>query len=132
MGQNIKNPTLPERARRFGGLDFNMNARMQVDAKIGDKLTLPINYNTQANFEFENQLNLNYIGKDDEILKQFQLGNVNFTTKSTLIPSATSLFGVKTQLQFGKMFVTGVLANQRGQRQSMGLEGGTATQSFQL
>lgn len=132
FGQNIKNPTLPERARRFGGLDFNMNARMQVDAKIGDKLTLPINYNTLANFEFENQLNLNYIGKDDEILKQFQLGNVNFQTKSTLIPSATSLFGVKTQLQFGKMFVTGVLANQRGQRQSMGLEGGTATQTFQL
>ncbi|MFN4313154.1 MAG: cell surface protein SprA [Chitinophagaceae bacterium] len=132
MGQNIKNPTLPERARRFGGLDFNMNARMQVDAKIGDKLTLPINYNTLSNFEFENQLNLNYIGKDDEILKQFQLGTINFTTKSTLIPSVNTLFGVKTQLQFGKWFVTGVLANQRGQRQTAGLEGGASTQSFRL
>jgi cell surface protein SprA len=132
QGQNIKNPTIPERARKNGGLDFNMNAQLQVDANIGDKLKLPINYNTLANFEFENQLNLNYTGKDDEIIKQFQLGNVNFVSKGTLIPGAQSLFGIKTQLQFGKLFITGVLANQRAQRQTMGLEGGTATQNFSL
>ncbi|HYK55346.1 MAG TPA: hypothetical protein VEV15_02640, partial [Flavisolibacter sp.] len=50
QGQNIKNPTLPERARRTGGFDFNQNAQLQVDAKIGDKIHLPINYNTLANF----------------------------------------------------------------------------------
>ncbi len=109
-----------------------MNAQLQVDANIGDKLKLPINYNTLANFEFENQLNLNYQGKNDEIIKQFQLGNVNFTSKGTLIPGAQSLFGIKTQLQFGKLFITGVLANQRSQRQSLGLQGGSATQIFSL
>lgn len=132
QGQNINNPTLPERARRNGGLDFNMNSQLQVDAQIGDKLKLPINYNTLANFEFENQLNLNYQGKDDEIIKQFQLGNVNFASKGTLIPGAQSLFGIKTQAQFGKLFVTGVLANQRAQRQTLGLQGGAATQTFSL
>lgn len=132
QNQNIQNPTLPERARKNGGLDFNMNAQLQVDAQIGDKLKLPINYNTLANFEFENQLNLNYQGKDDEIIKQFQLGNINFATKGTLLPPIQSLFGVKTQLQFGKLFITGVLANQRAQRQTVGLEGGTAAQFFSL
>ncbi|RYY60155.1 MAG: cell surface protein SprA [Chitinophagaceae bacterium] len=132
QGQNIKNPTLPERARRNGGLDFNMNAQLQVDAQIGDKLKLPINYNTLANFDFENQLNLNYQGKDDEIIKQFQLGNVNFTSKGTLIPGAQSLFGVKTQAQFGKLYMTGVLANQRAQRQTTSLQGGAASQTFAL
>ncbi len=132
QGQKINNPTLPERARRNGGLDFDMDARFQVDANIGDKLRLPINYNTAANFEFENQLNLNYLGKDDEIVKQFQLGNVAFNSKGTLIPSVNSLFGVRTQLQFGKLFVTGVLANQRAQRQSMQLQGGAASMDFSL
>ena len=56
-------------------------------------------------------------------LKQFQVGNINFTSKGTLIPGAQSLFGIKTQLQFGKLFVTGVLANQRSQRQSLGIAG---------
>ena len=43
QGQNIKNPTLPERARKMGNFDFNMNAQFQVDARIGDKINLPIN-----------------------------------------------------------------------------------------
>ncbi|MES1217306.1 MAG: cell surface protein SprA, partial [Bacteroidota bacterium] len=132
QGQNIKNPTLPERARRNGGFDFNMNSQLQVDGNIGDKLKLPINYNTLANFDFENQLKLDYHGKDDEIIKQFQLGNVNFTSKGTLIPGAQSLFGIKTQLQFGKLYITSVLANQRSQRQSAGLQGGSSSQNFSI
>ncbi len=130
QGQNIKNPTLPERARKTGGLDFNENAQLQVDAKIGDKINLPINYNTLANFDFENQLKFDYQGKEDEILKSFQAGTINWQSKGTLIPGAQSLFGVKSQLQFGKVFVTGALANQRSNRQSVGLQGGSATQSF--
>lgn len=132
QGQNIKNPTLPERARKNGGFDFNMNSQLQVDANIGDKLKLPINYNTLATFDYENQLKLDYQGQDDEILKIFQAGNVNFSSKGTLIPGAQSLFGIKTQLQFGKLFITSVLANQRSTRQSLGLQGGSATQNFIL
>src|SRR6218665_2191072 len=67
QGQRIDNPTLPERARKNGGLDLNMNAQVNVNANIGDKLRFPINYNTLANFDVENQLKLDYTGKDDEI-----------------------------------------------------------------
>ena len=130
QGQKINNPTLPERSRNYGGLDFDMNSQFQVDASIGDKLRLPINYNTLANFNFENQLKLDYQGKDDEILKIFQAGNTSFTSKGTLIPGAQSLFGLKTQLQFGKLFVTTVFANQRSQRQSLGVQGSSSTQTF--
>jgi len=132
QGQHIKNPTLPERARRTGGFDFNQNAQLQVDAKIGDKINLPINYNTLANFDFENQLKFDYQGKEDEILKTFQAGTINWSSKGTLIPGAQSLFGIKSQLQFGKLFVTGALANQRSNRQTVGLQGGSATQQFSL
>jgi len=132
QGQNIKNPTLPERARRNGGFDFNMNSQLQMDAQIGEKLKLPINYNTLANFNFENQLKLDFKGKDDDIVKMFQAGNTNFASKGTLIPGAQSLFGVKTQLQFGKLFVTTVLANQQSQRQTMGLQGGSSAQRFSV
>ena len=130
QGQNIKNPTLPESARKNGGFDFNMNSNINVIANIGDKLKLPINYNTLANFDFENQLKLDYKGMDDEIIKSIEAGNVSYTSKGTLIPSAQSLFGIKASLQFGKLFVTGVLANQKAQRQSLALQGGAATTTF--
>ncbi len=131
QGQNIKNPTLPERARKNGGFDFDMNANVNVIANIGNKLKLPINYNTLANFDFENQLKLDYKGMDDEIIKSIEAGNISYNSKGTLIPSAQSLFGLKTQLQFGKVFITGVLANQKAQRQSLALQGGATTQRFE-
>ncbi|HSN08550.1 MAG TPA: cell surface protein SprA, partial [Hanamia sp.] len=132
QGQNVKNPTLPERARRNGGFDFNMAAQLNVLANIGDKMKFPISYNTLANFDFTNQLKLDYTGTEDEILKRFEAGNVSFPLRSNLIPGAQSLFGVKTQLQFGKLFITGVLANQKSQRQSMNLQGGNAATQFTI
>ena len=132
QGQNIKNPTLAERARKNGGLDFNMATQLNVNANIGDKLKFPISYNTLANFDFTNQLKLDYTGKDDEILKRFEAGNVTFPSRSTLIPGAQSLFGIKTELQFGKLFVTAILANQKSQRQSVNLQGGSAAQKFEF
>jgi cell surface protein SprA len=132
QGQNIKNPTLPERARKNGGFDFNMNAQLNVNANIGDKLKFPISYNTLANFDFTNQLKLDYAGNDDEILKRFEAGNVSFPSRSTLIPGAQSLFGIKTQLQFGKLYITTILASQKSQRQSVNLQGGSAAQQFEF
>lgn len=130
QGQNVKNPTLPENARKNGGFDFDMSAMLNVNANIGNKLKFPISYNTLANFDFSNQLKLDYVGTDDEIVKKFEAGNISFPSKSTFIPGAQSLFGLKAQLQFGKLFITGVLANQKSQRQSVDLQGGTASQQF--
>ncbi len=128
QGQNIANPTLPERARKNGGLDFDMNAQVNVNANIGDKLKFPINYNTLANFGQDNQLKLDYTGVDDEIIKRLEAGNVQFPSRSNFIPGSQQLFGIKSQLQFGKLNVTAVLANQKSQRQSVNLQGGAASQ----
>ncbi|RZS68914.1 cell surface protein SprA [Pseudobacter ginsenosidimutans] len=132
QGQNIKNPSLPERARRNGGFDFDMNANLSVIGNIGDKLKLPINYNTLANMDFENQLKLDYTGTDDEIIKRIEAGNVSWTSKGSLIPGAQQLFGIKTELQFGKLSVSAVMANQRSQRQSMNVAGGSSNMYFEF
>ena len=131
QGQNIENPTLPERARKNGGFDFDMNANLAVNASIGDKLKFPLNYNTLSNLSFDNQIKLDYKGKVDEVIKSIEAGNISYQSRGSLIPSTQNLFGVKTQLQFGKVLVTAALANQRSQRQSVGLQGGAATQTFQ-
>ena len=130
QGQDIQNPTLPESARKTGGFDFNESANLNVLGNIGSKLKLPISYNTQANFDFENQLKLDYTGGPDEIIKKIEAGNVSFTTKSTLMTGAQSLFGIKTQLQFGKLTVTAVLANERSQKQSVNSAGGASVTSY--
>ena len=132
QGQNINNPTLPEKARKNGGLDFGMNAQVNVIANIGDKLKFPINYNTIANFGQDNQLKLDYVGFDDEVIKRFEAGAVQFQSRSNFIPGAQQLFGLKTQLQFGKLNITAVLANQKSTRQTANLQGGASAQLIDL
>ncbi|WP_295116632.1 cell surface protein SprA [uncultured Chitinophaga sp.] len=131
-GQNIKNPVLVERARKNGGFAFDMDINMNVTGKIGDKLKILTNYNTQSTFDYENQIKLEYTGYDDEIIKKIEAGNVSFPLRSQLISGIQSLFGVKTQLQFGKLMVTSVLSNQKSQKQTMTLKGGTQTTDFAI
>jgi cell surface protein SprA len=132
QGQKTENPALPENARKTGGFDFNMNANINANASIGNVLKLPISYNTLANFDFMNQLKLEYTGGTDAIIKKIEAGNISFSTRSTLIPGAQSLFGIKTNLQFGKLYVSGVLASQRSQTQSINSQSGATTSSFQF
>ncbi|WP_159445111.1 T9SS outer membrane translocon Sov/SprA [Filimonas lacunae] len=127
MGQRIDNPSLSEAARKTGGFDFDMNANLSMIANIGNKLKLPINYNTLANFDFENQLKLDYKGMDDEIIRSIEAGNISFQTRSSLVSGVQSLFGVKTQLQFGRLGITAAIANQRSEKKSATLAGGGAT-----
>ncbi len=130
LGQNIKNPTLPERARKNGGFDFDMNANFGLNAKIGDKLNFPVTYNTLANFQFENQLKLDYSGNTDAIIKRIEAGNISFPAKGSLMPGASALFGLKTELQFGKLYITTVLANQNSNKQQVQMAGGSGLQQF--
>jgi cell surface protein SprA len=85
QGQNVKNPTLPERARKNGGFDFDANTNFSMNASIGDKLKFPINLNSLSNLGFDNQIKLSYKGKKDEVIKNIEAGNINYVSRSTLI-----------------------------------------------
>ncbi len=130
QGQKTLNPTLPESARSSGGFDFKMNTNFNANATIGNKLKLPLSYNTLANFDYLNQLKLDYKGKDDEIIKSINAGNMSWQSRGTLLPSYQNLFGLKAQLQFGKLFVTAAIAQQKSQTQSQALKGGATTSNF--
>lgn len=128
----IDNPTLQERMRKTTTFDFDQTIQMNLNAQIGERLKLGVNYNTQATFEFENQLKLNFSGSDDDIIRKIEAGNVTLPLPGTLITGSQSLFGVKTEMQFGKLNVTTIFSQQKGQSSVMNLEGGAQTQLFEV
>ncbi len=130
--QNIENPTLPERARRQGNFDFDMNINMSVVGQIGDKMKLNTNYNTQATFDFENQVKLNYEGTEDEIVQLLEAGNVSFPLNSQLIQGSQSLFGIKSKLKFGRLTVTSVVSQQQSKRENITIQGGAQMRDFEI
>ena len=135
FGLNIsktENPTLPVKLQTIPTFDFKEKIQMNVTGTIGDKLTLGVNYNTDAMFEFENRTKLQYAGKEDEILKKVEAGDVTLPLTGTLITGSYSLFGLKTEMQFGKLTVTTVLSQQKGQTSVINATGGAQLTDFNI
>ncbi len=130
--QNIQNPTLVQRAQKYGIFDFDMDMNVNLLAQVGDKLKLNISNNTKATFDYQNVQKLEYTGKEDEIIKKIEAGNISFPLRSTLVSGVQSLFGLKTQLQFGKLWVTAAISQQKSKRQSITVQGGAQTQTFAI
>ena len=135
FGINIsktENPTLPVKLQTIPTFDFKEKIQMNVTGTIGDKMTLGINYNTDAMFEFENRTKLQYAGKEDEILKKVEAGDVTLPLTGTLITGSYSLFGLKTEMQFGKLTVTTVLSQQKGQSSVIQAKGGAQITDYEV
>ena len=130
--QNVQNPTLIQSAQKYWVFDFDMQMNINLLATVGDKLKLNISNNTKATFDYLNTQKLEYTGKEDEIIKKIEAGNISFPLKSSLVSGVQSLFGIKTQLQFGRLWVTGVLSQQKSKRQSLTIQGGSQSQQFAI
>ena len=130
--QKLDNPIIPERNRTNFTFDFDQQIQMNITGKVGEKLKVNTNYDTESTFSFENQIKLEYTGDEDEIIKKLELGNVSLPLNSSLITGAQSLFGVKGQFQFGKLMITGVFSEQRSQSSSIDVQGGATTTEFEV
>ena len=127
------NPALPASARRKTYFDFDQKIQATVDASVGDKLKFNMTYNTDATFDFDSKnLKLKYEGKEDEIIKSIEAGNVSMTTGSSLIKGSTALFGMKTKLQFGKLTVTALVSQQNSESQTVNTKGGAQKTAFSI
>jgi cell surface protein SprA len=126
------NPSIPERQRRTGNFDFKQNIQLNVTGKIGDKININTNFNTQEMFGQNNRLNLKYEGQEDDIIKIIEAGNVQLPLTGTLITGMSSLFGIKAGLQFGKLTVTSVFSQQQGTREEINVQGGAQIQKFEV
>ena len=130
--QKIDNPTLRESQRKQTNFDFDMNIQMNVTGQIGDKMKLNTNFNTKTTFNFENQIKLAYKGKEDDIIQILEAGNVSLPLRGTLIRGNQSLFGLKTQLKFGRLTITNILSQQKSQAENIRVENGAQTRKFDI
>ncbi len=130
--QKNDNPALSPRNRTNLSFDFDQRISLSMLGKIGERLQVTANYDTEATFDFQNLVKLDYTPTEDDIIRKIEIGNVNLPLNSSLISGAQSLFGVKTQLQFGKTTVTAVFSEQRSQNNTVVAQGGGTLNEFEL
>lgn len=125
------NPAFSPRNRSTFTFDFDQRIQLSLLGNIGERLSVTANYDTESTFDFQNQLKLEYTPTEDDIIRKIEVGNINMPLNSALIQGAQSLFGIKTELQFGKTRITGVFSEQKSERRTVNVEGGATVQEFE-
>ncbi|TSJ44610.1 cell surface protein SprA [Mucilaginibacter corticis] len=110
-----QNPLFNTKQRKQYNFNFDQHIQLNLTGNIGDKLKIATNYNTDAQFQFDNQVKLDYVGHPDEIIQEIQAGTVSMPLNTSLITGTQALFGLKTKLKFGKLDVTSIFSQQRSQ-----------------
>jgi cell surface protein SprA len=133
-GQTNKNqnPLFNTRQRNQFNFNFDQKIQLNVTGNIGDKLKITTNYNTDAQFQFENQIKLDYTGTPDEIIQKIEAGTVSMPLNTSLITGSQALFGIKTKLRFGRLDVTSILSQQRSQSKTITITNGSQQGEFRL
>ena len=126
------NPAFSPRNRAQTTFDFNQRISMSLMGKVGTRLSVNANYDTQSTFAFQNLIKLEYAPTEDDIIQKIEVGNVSMPLTNSLIRGAQSLFGVKAQLQFGKTTFTGIFSEQKSKTKSVTAQGGGTIQDFEL
>nr|WP_309641810.1 cell surface protein SprA [Flavobacterium sp.] len=126
------NPAFSPQNRSSTNFDFDQRISMSLMGKVGTRLKVTANYDTESTFSFQNQIKLEYTPDEDDIIQKIEVGNVSLPLSSSLIRGAQSLFGVKAQLQFGKTTVTGIFSEQKSQTKTVTAQGGGTIQDFDL
>ena len=126
------NPSIPVRNQSNVNLDFNQAISLSLNGKIGEKLNINANYDSQSTFDFQNLLKLDYIPDEDDIIQKIELGNVSMPISGSLISGAQSLFGFKTQLKFGATTIDAVISEQRSQSSTINASSEGAFNEFSL
>ena len=131
--QYVDNPALTERSRNNNIFDFDEKIQVNINGKVGDKLDLNMSYNTEASFSFDQMnMKLGYQGHEDDIIQSIEAGNVSMNLNNSLISGSSALFGIKTDLKFGKLKVQALISQQNSESQSVSSKGGAQTTSFEV
>ncbi len=131
--QHISNPSLTPRARNNNIFDFDEKIQASVQGKVGTRLNFNLSYNTEASFSFDQQnLKLNYKGEEDDIIQSIEAGNVSMDIPNSLIRGSKALFGIKTNLKFGKFRIQALISQQNSEAQSVSSQGGAQMSKFDI
>ncbi len=106
-GCTVGFPTItptPQYAIRSGGV-------------VGQRLHVNVDFDSQREFDANNNLQVWYEGLEDEILRRVEAGNVSFQAPASRFISAAvpaNNFGVQAVAQIGPLELRGIYAQQKG------------------
>ncbi|MBN1348190.1 cell surface protein SprA [candidate division KSB1 bacterium] len=123
---------------RGSDYNFKMNQtqRFRVEGRVGEKVTVSVDQDSERPFEFENTIKLKYDGYDDEIIQSIDAGNIALSLPATRFVSFSGknsgLFGIKMISQVGNLAITTIASQEKGENQKMSITGGASEETKKI
>ncbi len=102
--------------------------QLNIEGKIGDRISILVDQDSERDFDFENNLRIHYTGEEDEIVQGVQAGNISLslpgTQYVTFSSKSSGLFGIKSDMKLGGMDITAIASVEKGEKQKLSVDGG--------
>jgi len=103
-----------------------------IEGRVGDRVSIKVDQDSQRDFNFENTLRIHYTGKEDEIIQKVEAGNISLSLPGTNFvkgqANATGLYGIKALMKFGPLDVTAIASVEEGQNKKVKWGGGSESE----
>lgn len=104
--------------------------RFQVGGRIGDKVKINIDQDSERTFDFDNNISLKYTGYEDEVIQSIEAGNIALSLPGTQFVTfggkSNGLFGIKTAATIGNLKLTAIASQEKGEKKKLSLKGGAS------
>lgn len=115
---------------------MNQTQRFTVTGKIGEKVTVNVDQDSERTLDFENNIKLRYKGFEDEIIQSIEAGNISLSLPATRFVTfsgkSTGLFGIKADMQLGDLHITTIASQEKGESQKLTAGGGAKGNKRQI
>ena len=101
---------------------FDQKQQLNVQGKVGERITISLDQNSERDFDWENTIRIDYAGDEDDILQRLEVGNISLALPSTEFVTFSGqnkgLFGIKALSQLGPLNITSIASLERTKKQS--------------
>jgi hypothetical protein len=113
-------------------LEFDQQEHLNIEGKIGDRVSILMDQDSEREFDWENNIRVNYIGFENEIVQKIEAGNISLSLPSTNYVSFSGknagLFGLKSVFKFGPVDVTAIASIEQTKKEKKKFKGGTESE----
>jgi len=110
--------------------------QLNIEGKIGDRISILVDQDSERDFDFENNLKIIYTGKEDDIVQKVEAGNISLslpgTQYVTFSGTNNGLYGFKSLMQFGGVDVTAIASVEKGKKEKLSIDGGAQTSKISI
>ena len=106
---------------------FDQKQQLNVQGKVGERITVSLDQNSERDFDWENTIRVDYQGEEDDILQRLEMGNISLSLPSTEFVTFSGqnkgLFGVKALSKLGPVNITSIASLEKTKKQSQRYRG---------